>query len=956
MIDTLVVLRPEVAVFVPAVMGAGLVYWLVVLVRESLDRHVERLRTHRRTGALAAATAATVLGQSGAAGELRYGLPSRRTTAWAAAVLLGVAAYLVPGALLNYLRPGGYVAEIAWILVMAVLGVVVFGYAGTALAAAALRADSPPAWVRPLLLALPLLRSDEDAIRLHPIRSEQASDTGGSRSLRRTAVSLALIVVAVAIALLTLAVAMQNDAIFEMDAALGEWARAVGPHLVFSLADRLGTTGLAVFWSLAYVALLRRRAPRLAVAYPIAVALGLASNVFMKVVVARPRPIEPLVGTALASFPSGHTIQAVLFAGFTTAAVHALVRRKWVTVVAGTLAGLGALLAGGARVVFGAHWPTDVLGGFLFAGFAALTAILATGAGIGPRGADATAVFVLPDRLVRFARPAARISAVAVVCGFFLLAWIVGVPKNPEGLTRGTDIEAVVQSALLVFAAAATLISWRWEAVGATAFAIVATLLAVFAAVEYTPGVALLVSGAFLVPAALFWLSWQRQRTVRSLVSLAVVAAVLVAATWAGATTVYDHYFGPSHPESSTVLPRSSHLEWVWAGALTSSSFSVNAKVGADGTVRLLVSEEPALGDPVRVVIGPRAERGDVVSLTVDGLEPGRTYHYALEVGEEVDLTRIGRINTPPVGPASFIVTFGACARTGSNGAVFDAIAALDPMLHLITGDMHYGNVSADDAALLEATLDRTLMAHAQQALHLQAPVAYIWDDHDYGGNDSDRYAPIRATAQRTYRTYVPHHALPSTEGIHHAFSLGRVRFILTDTRSYRSATPDGEGTMLGPEQLAWFERELVEASRSHAVVVWVSPTPWIGPDAPGSDAWAGFPVERRRLADLIDRSGIDNLIMIAGDAHMVAIDDGTNSGYATSGAPGFPVAHGAALDRPGSVKGGPYSEGAFPGAGQFGVIEIYDDGHHVRVELSGHTWEGTELVRHSVTFESRDP
>lgn len=62
---------------------------------------------------------------------------------------------------------------------------------------------------------------------------------------------------------------------------------------------------------------------------------------------------------------------------------------------------------------------------------------------------------------------------------------------------------------------------------------------------------------------------------------------------------------------------------------------------------------------------------------------------------------------------------------------------------------------------------------------------------------------------------------------------------------------------------------------------------------------------------------------MVSGDAHMAALDDGSHSGYSGSGHPGFPVLQAGALDRPGSIKGGPYSHGTFPGGGQFGTITI---------------------------------
>jgi len=79
----------------------------------------------------------------------------------------------------------------------------------------------------------------------------------------------------------------------------------------------------------------------------------------------------------------------------------------------------------------------------------------------------------------------------------------------------------------------------------------------------------------------------------------------------------------------------------------------------------------------------------------------------------------------------------------------------------------------------------------------------------------------------------------------------------------------------------------------------------------------------------------------------MVAIDDGTNTDYSTAGSSGFPLLQAAALDRPGNVKGGPYSGGAFPGAGQFGLVDIDDDGSRVVVTMTGRTWDGRELASH---------
>ena len=185
-----------------------------------------------------------------------------------------------------------------------------------------------------------------------------------------------------------------------------------------------------------------------------------------------------------------------------------------------------------------------------------------------------------------------------------------------------------------------------------------------------------------------------------------------------------------------------------------------------------------------------------------------------------------------------------------------------------------------------------------------------------------------------------------------------RVRFILTDGRSARSdvdAPDDARKSMLGEQQKAWFLAELLDAADRYPLTVWVNPLPWISAQTPGADHWGGYATERRELADFIADNEIDGLVMVSGDAHMVAIDDGSNSDFTTDGASGFPVIHAAALDRPGAVKGGPYSHGTVPGGGQFGVLAVEDPGEStVNVTLTGQTWEGDVLMSHEFSVESQ--
>ena len=122
-----------------------------------------------------------------------------------------------------------------------------------------------------------------------------------------------------------------------------------------------------------------------------------------------------------------------------------------------------------------------------------------------------------------------------------------------------------------------------------------------------------------------------------------------------------------------------------------------------------------------------------------------------------------------------------------------------------------------------------------------------MWDDHDYAPNNSDSTSDSREAALSSYRKLVPSYPLASpTSTIHQAFTVGRVRVIMTVPRSARIQNE----TMLGPDQKAWLTNELVESAKTHAVVVWLNPDPWVGES--GSDYWAEFPDERAELSQVI--------------------------------------------------------------------------------------------------------
>jgi hypothetical protein len=559
-------------------------------------------------------------------------------------------------------------------------------------------------------------------------------------------------------------------------------------------------------------------------------------------------------------------------------------------------------------------------------------------------------IIPLPRRVRRVMHAVALTWSLAMVTLLALSSRLEVLDARPGG----NAFELRAKPILMFSFALGALLAWRWEIIGGAVAAFSAAGLSAFALGQLETPSALFVLAGFAIPGALWIvldLHDERPRLAVSALAFVGVAVVIGAVL---SHRIYQDIYGPTHPSSSTPALEDSTLQWVWTGGVSAHEATVVAKVDGGGArARLVISERPDLRAPLdtsRVV----ADEHGVLRMPVEGLQPATEYHYAVEVEGAVDTVRTGRFRTFTEGPQPVTVAVGACARVGSNGAVFDTIRGLDPDLFLIDGDWNYANLTEGDPDAFREIIDYTMGRPAQAALFRSTPIAYVWDDHDYGGDNADMTSPTRWAAMSVYREYAPHYPLSGDDApIYQAFTIGRVRFLVTDTRSARSPadTPDDASkTMLGAEQKAWLEHELLVADEQFALTVWVNPDPWVGAASAGSDGWAGYTTERREIADFIAANGIDRLVMLSGDAHMVAIDDGTNTDYATNGGAAFPLLHGGALDRPGRIKGGPYSVGAIGGGGQFGVLEVDDDGSTIDVRLTGRNWRDEILLSYEFT------
>jgi hypothetical protein len=397
-----------------------------------------------------------------------------------------------------------------------------------------------------------------------------------------------------------------------------------------------------------------------------------------------------------------------------------------------------------------------------------------------------------------------------------------------------------------------------------------------------------------------------------------------------------------------------------WIGVPTPDGVYVSSRLANDSSdVKLVISTNADLSSPVQTTSAV-SSTNRIARHTVTGLNPNTTYYCGQKVDGLLDIGKIGKFKTAPTAgsQASFRFAAASCAAVGSNHAVYDAIRAVNPAFFVHMGDMHYADSTSTDEAVRQALYDDVLALSKPGQLFREVPCPYIYDDHDFCGNNSDSTSTGATAAKAAFRARVPVPVASGAGGAnYYSFVYGRVRFIVTDLRSARSPVGDTDNsskTMMGATQKTWFKAELDAAVAAHQVIVWVSSVPWLETTANNDDGWADYNTERVELADYMKANGVASRILISsGDMHAIAwgaVD------YATGGGMRIPVFHSAPLDRTPSSKGGPYDAGPFQNNNQFGYFDVTDNGAAgVVFAYTGTNSAGGTVTSTSVTLGIRD-
>ena len=231
-------------------------------------------------------------------------------------------------------------------------------------------------------------------------------------------------------------------------------------------------------------------------------------------------------------------------------------------------------------------------------------------------------------------------------------------------------------------------------------------------------------------------------------------------------------------------------------------------------------------------------------------------------------------------------IAFGSCAEQDKPQPIWDAINELRPDLFMFLGDNIYGDTR--NMNVLRAKYRKLARKPGFRRLCEQTPVLAIWDDHDYGEDDSGGDYPMKLQSQKIFCDFWSEPAdspRRKRDGIYDAVLLSdgnrTLQIILPDLRFNRTPLvfsgngrrgalgpyaqqTSSQATMLGERQWQWLEATL----REKADVRIFSSSLQVVADATGWESWIYFPGDRQRLLDTIRRERANGLFCLSGDMH----------------------------------------------------------------------------------------
>ncbi len=313
----------------------------------------------------------------------------------------------------------------------------------------------------------------------------------------------------------------------------------------------------------------------------------------------------------------------------------------------------------------------------------------------------------------------------------------------------------------------------------------------------------------------------------------------------------------------------------------TNSSAEVKVKYWAEG--HSAKTSEP---------IVTRAESFYISRHTLVDLEPGITYQYRMIInGEELSFPYPLSFSTQKLwqwrtDPPEVRFAMGSCLFVndakfdrpgrpyGGDFEILETIYKAKPDFMLWLGDtIYYREADFYSKHQMNYRMRHTRSYPGLQPLLASTPNYAIWDDHDFGPNDSDRSYSFKDYSLSLFKAYWanPHFGMPDTPGVFGKMVWADLDFFFLDDRYYRAPNDlkDPRKPYLGKAQVQWLKDSLAGSRAAFKFIV-------LGNQMVNEysryESYALYNEEYRELIYWISNSGVEGIVILSGDRHFTEL------------------------------------------------------------------------------------
>lgn len=275
-------------------------------------------------------------------------------------------------------------------------------------------------------------------------------------------------------------------------------------------------------------------------------------------------------------------------------------------------------------------------------------------------------------------------------------------------------------------------------------------------------------------------------------------------------------------------------------------------------------------------------------------LQQGKQYHYDLLINnQKIALPYDTSFSSKKLWQwrekaPDFTIALGSCSYIseealdrpgkpyGSNYSIFESIAKKNPDIMLWGGDNVYlREADWDSKSGIYHRYTHSRALKEMQPLLASTQNIAIWDDHDFGPDDSDRSFYNKYTTQQAFKDFWANKSYgmdaEQKEGIFSSYNWSDAELFLLDNRFFKSPNKrlTGEKTMLGSAQIQWLIDALTYSKASFKIIV-------IGGQVLNTEAvfenYENYKSEKDFLLSEILANQIKGVVFISGDRHFTEL------------------------------------------------------------------------------------